>query len=87
MRVVGLIDVDVERRVKGIKGTILAKKRNKLQDPKGVALMRASEILRHIMKAKAKIILGMKVMDSLGCFINKEGFINELDTILVTTSV
>ena len=39
MRVVGLIDVDVERRVKGIKGTILAKKRNKLQDPKGVALM------------------------------------------------
>ena len=64
MRTVG--SIDIERRVKGINGTILTKKRNKLQDPKGVALMRASENLWHIMKAKAKAILGMKVMDSLG---------------------
>ena len=43
MRTVG--SIDVERRVKGIKGTILTKKRNKLQDPKGVAFMRASKNL------------------------------------------
>ena len=61
MRTVG--SIDVERRVKGLKGTILTKKRNKLKDPKGVALMRSSENLRHIMKAKK--VLGMKIMDSL----------------------
>ena len=57
--------IGVEQRVKGIKGTILNKKHNKLQDPKGVALMRASENLRHMIM-KAKTILGIKVMDSLG---------------------
>ena len=61
MRTVG--SIDVERRVKGLKHTILTKKRNKLQDPKGVALMRASENLRHIMKAKK--VLGKKITDYL----------------------
>ena len=61
MRTVG--SIDVERRVKPIKPAILTKKRNRLQDPKGVALFRASENLKHIMKAK--IALGKKVTDSL----------------------
>jgi hypothetical protein len=61
MRTVG--SIDVERRVKGAKHVILTKKRNRLLDPKGVALYRASENLRHIMKAKK--ILGKKVTDSL----------------------
>ena len=62
MRTVG--SIDVERRVKGLKHTFLTKKRNKLKDPKGVSLMRASENLRHIMKAKQ--VLGKKITDSLG---------------------
>ena len=61
MRTVG--SIDVERRIKPIKHTILTKKRNRLQDPKGVALFRASENLRHIMKAKKQ--LGKKITDSL----------------------
>ena len=36
MRTVG--SIDVERRVKPIKHTILTKKRNRLKDPKGIAL-------------------------------------------------
>ena len=50
MRTVG--SIDVERRIKPIKKEILTKKRNRLQDPKGVALFRASENLKHILKAK-----------------------------------
>ena len=61
MRTVG--SIDVERRVKPIKHTILTKKRNRLKDPKGIALYRASENLKHIMKAK--IALGKKISDSL----------------------
>ena len=61
MRTVG--SIDVERRVKPIKHTILTKRRNRLQDPKRVTLFRASENLKHIMKAK--IPLGKKVTDSL----------------------
>ena len=57
MRTVG--SIDVERRVKPIKHTILTKKRNRLKDPKGIALYRASENLKHIMKAK--IALGKKI--------------------------
>ena len=49
--------------MKPIKHTILTKKRNRLQDPKEVALFRASENLKHIMKEK--IALGKKVTDSL----------------------
>ena len=61
MRTVG--SIDVERRVKPIKDSILTKKRNRLKDPKGVALFRASENLNHLMKAK--ISLGKKITDSL----------------------
>ena len=49
MRTVG--SIDVERRIKRIKHNILTKKRNRLQDPKGVVLYRASENLKHIMNA------------------------------------
>jgi hypothetical protein len=61
MRTVG--SIDVERRIKAVKHEILTKKRNRLQDPKGVALFRARENLKHIMKAKK--ILGKKITDSL----------------------
>ena len=61
MRTVG--SIDVERRIKPIKHNILTKKRNRLLDPKGIALYRAQENLGHIMKAKK--ILGKKITDSL----------------------
>ena len=61
MQTVG--SIDVERRIKPIKHNILTKKRNRLQDPKGVALYRASENLKHIMDTK--LILGKKITDSL----------------------
>ena len=61
MRTIG--SMDVERRVKPIKYDILTKKRNRLQDPKGIALYRASENLKHIMKAKKA--LGKKITDCL----------------------
>ena len=50
MRTVG--SMVVERRIKPIKHTIMTKDRNRLEDPKGVILYRASENLNHIMKAK-----------------------------------
>ena len=52
-----------KRRIKPIKHTIMAKKRNRLKDPKGITLYRASENLNHILKAKK--ILGKKITDSL----------------------
>ena len=61
MRTIG--SIDVERRIKPIKHNILTKKRNCMGDPKGVALFRASENLRHIMKAKKQ--LAKKITDSL----------------------
>ena len=61
MRTVG--SIDVERRIKPLKHDIITKKRNKLRDPKGVALYRASENLHHLMRAKQS--LGMKISDSL----------------------
>ena len=61
MRTVG--SIDVERMIKPIKHNILTKKRNCLHDPKGIALYRASENLKHIMDAK--LILGKKITDSL----------------------
>ena len=61
MRTVG--SIDVERRIKPVKHEILTKKRNRLLDPKGIALYRASENLRHLMKAKK--ILGKKITDPL----------------------
>ncbi len=61
MRTVG--SMVVERRIKPIKHTIMTKKRNRLFDPKGVVLYRASENLKHIMMAKK--ILGKKITDSL----------------------
>ena len=61
MRTVG--SMVVKRRTKPIKHTIMTKKRNHLEDPKGITLYRASENLNHIMKAKAKC--GKKIADSL----------------------
>ena len=61
MRTVG--SMDVERRIKPIKQDILTKKRNRLYDGNGVALYRASENLKHIMKAK--LALGKQITDSL----------------------
>ena len=56
--------IDVEHMIKPIiKHTILTKKRNRLSDPKGVALLRASENLRYIMKAKKWLV--RKITDSL----------------------
>ena len=59
MRTVGSIDVD--RKIKLIKHTIMTKKRNCLKDPKGVALSRAQEILKHVTRAKNKKALGKKL--------------------------
>ena len=59
MRIVG--SIGIERQVKPINHTILIKKRSCLQDPKGVALFRASKNLKHIMKSK--IALGKMITD------------------------
>ena len=61
MRSVG--SIDVEHKVKSIKHTIMTKKRNRLKDPKGVALFRAQENLKHVMRAKKA--LRNKITDSL----------------------
>ena len=61
MRAVG--SIDVERRVKMMKGNILTKKRNRLKDPKGVAYLRASENLKHIIHAKK--VIGKKFSEKL----------------------
>ncbi|KAK1737367.1 hypothetical protein QTG54_012234 [Skeletonema marinoi] len=61
MRTVG--SMDVERKIKPLKDTILTKDRNLLKDPKGVALYRLRENLNFIMKAKKE--LGKKVTGSL----------------------
>ena len=61
MRAVG--SIDVERRIKTLKGSILTKKRNKIKDTKGVVYLRASENLRHLMRAKKMI--GKNISDSL----------------------
>mmetsp|Transcript_12652 Transcript_12652/g.20854 ORF Transcript_12652/g.20854 Transcript_12652/m.20854 type:complete len:495 (-) Transcript_12652:418-1902(-) len=61
MRTVG--SMDVERKVKFMKEKILTKHRNRLKDPKGVALYRVRENLNHIMKAKKQ--LGMKITESV----------------------
>eukprot|EP00956_Cyclotella_meneghiniana_P023264 scaffold44959_cov39-Cyclotella_meneghiniana.AAC.3 len=46
--------IDVERRVKLLKDTILTKKRNWLSDAKANVLYRARENLKHIVNAKKK---------------------------------
>jgi len=61
MRTVG--SIAVEPKVKPIKHTIMTKKRNRLKDPKGVALFRTQEILKHVMRAKKALI--NKITDSL----------------------
>ena len=61
MRAVG--SIDVERRIKQMKGSIMTKKRNSLKDPKGVAYLRAQENLKHIMHAKK--MLGKNITDRL----------------------
>jgi hypothetical protein len=61
MRTIG--SMDVEHMVKPVKHTIMTKHRNRLKDPKGVALFRLSENLKHIMKAKK--MLGKKITESL----------------------
>ena len=60
MGIVG--SMEVERRVKPLKDSILSKKRNRLSDSKAVALWRASENLKHIMQAKK--VLGKSITDS-----------------------
>jgi hypothetical protein len=55
--------MDAERMVKPDKHTIMTKHRNRLKDPKGVALFRLSENLKHIMKAKK--MLGKKITESI----------------------
>ena len=47
--------IDVERRIKLIKHNILTKKCKCMSNPKSVAIFRASENLRHIMKAKKQL--------------------------------
>ena len=44
--------MEVERRVKPLKDSILTKKRNRLSDSKAMVLWRAAENLKHIMHAK-----------------------------------
>ena len=61
MRTTG--SIDVERRIKPLKHNIVTKKRNRLKDPKGVSLLRASENLKHIWDAKLN--LGKRITDSL----------------------
>ena len=61
MRTVG--SIDVERRVKPLKDTILTKKRNRLSDAKAHVLYSARENLKHIMNAKK--ILGKSITDSI----------------------
>ena len=55
--------MDVECMIKPVKHTIMTKHLNRLKDPKGVALFRLSENLKHIMKAKK--MLGKKITESL----------------------
>ena len=61
MRAVG--SIDVERRIKQMKGNIMTKKRNRLKDPKGVSYLRASENLNHIMHAKK--LIGKNISERL----------------------
>jgi hypothetical protein len=61
MRAVG--SIDVERRIKPVKHSILTRDRNRLSDEKGVVLYRASENLNHLMRAKR--ILGMRINEPL----------------------
>ena len=58
-----VVSMSVERRVKPLKHSILKKDRNRLLDPKGICLFRASENLRHIMAAKK--MLGKGIVESL----------------------
>jgi len=60
MRTVG--SMDVERTVKPVKHEIMTRNRNRLSDPKGVALFRAKVNLKHIMGAKQR--LGKRITDS-----------------------
>ena len=54
--------MDVERTVKPVKHEIMTRNRNRLSDPKGVALFRAKVNLKHIMDAKQR--LGKRITDS-----------------------
>ena len=54
--------IDVERKVKPIKHTSMSDKCNRLKDPKGVALFRAQENLKHAMRTKKA--LEKKMTDS-----------------------
>ena len=53
MRTTG--SIDVERVAKPFKHHLLRKERNRLSDEKGVVLFRASQNLRHLMKAKQEL--------------------------------
>ena len=53
MRTTG--SIDVERVAKPFKHHLLRKDRNRLSDGKGVVLFRASQNLRHLMKAKQEL--------------------------------
>ena len=55
--------MDCERRAKALKHTILTKKRNRMKDETGVALLRGHENLRHLLNAKK--LLGKQIHESL----------------------
>ena len=61
MRTVG--SIDVEHRIKPVKHEIITKKRYRPKDPKGTALYRALENIRHLIKAKK--IINKKITDPL----------------------
>eukprot|EP00956_Cyclotella_meneghiniana_P014446 scaffold21567_cov36-Cyclotella_meneghiniana.AAC.2 len=78
MRTVG--SIDVERRVKPLKDTILTKKRNRLSDTKANVLYRAHENLKHIMNAKKILGIGSSLQIKVLCctFTNSRDFVGGL---------
>ena len=57
--------MDVERMANPLKNTILTRKRNRLNDPTGVSLLRAHQNLHHILVMAAKKLLGKRITDSI----------------------
>ena len=55
--------IDVECYIKPLKHNIMTKKRNRLKDPNGIALLGGQENVKHLMRAK--LDLGEKITDLL----------------------
>ena len=55
--------IDIERKVKPIKHTIMTKKYNQLKDPKRITCFRAQENLKHVMRVNKAF--EKKITDSL----------------------